>query len=91
MVILVEKQYELHCRTPFITVKVEPELGTTNLHCRPNVFELHTMISRCFDKIIKVGATIPKIETVLFPEMHQIGYLFPISRYEDTVKRNLVN
>ncbi|XP_025152566.1 dynein heavy chain 3, axonemal [Harpegnathos saltator] len=73
--------------TPFITVKVEPELGTTDLHCRPNIFELHTIISRCFDKILKMGTTIPKIEIILFPELDHIGYLFSISRYEDTVLR----
>lgn len=86
MVTLLEKQYELYCRTPFITVKVEPELGTMNLHCRPNIFELHTTISRCFDKIIKVGSIIPKIENILFPELGHTDCLFPISRYEDTVK-----
>lgn len=43
------------------------------------------MISRCFDKIIKVGATIPKIETILFPEFQGAGYLFPILRFENKV------
>lgn len=83
-----EKQHKLHCRTPFITVKVEPELGTTELRCKPNILELHTIVSRCFDKIIKVAATIPKIQTILFPELDQVGRLFPISRYEDTVMKD---
>ncbi|KMQ95743.1 dynein heavy chain axonemal [Lasius niger] len=82
-----EGDYEelMFLETPFITVKVEPELFTTKLCCRPSILELHSMISRCFDKIIKVGATIPKIETILFPELEQKSYLFPISRFEDTV------
>ncbi|XP_036144833.1 dynein heavy chain 3, axonemal isoform X1 [Monomorium pharaonis] len=71
--------------TPFITVKVEPELNTTRLHCRPSVLKLHTMISQCFDKIIMVGAAIPKIEAILFPELKNVGHLFPILRFEDTV------
>ncbi|GAB1862505.1 Dynein heavy chain 3, axonemal [Camponotus japonicus] len=71
--------------TPFITVKVEPELFTTKLRCRPSILQLHTTISRCFDTIIKVGSTIPKIETILFPELKQTSYLFPISRFEDMV------
>lgn len=72
-------------------MKVEPELGTTVLHCRPNILQLHTMISRCFDKIIKVGTTIPKIETILFPELEHAGYLFPVSRYESEVSEELSN
>jgi len=28
---------------------------------------------------------IPKIETILFPELKDAGHLFPISRFEDTV------
>ncbi|EZA46954.1 Dynein heavy chain 3, axonemal [Ooceraea biroi] len=73
--------------TPFITVKVEAELGTTELRCKPGILQLHTTISRCFDKIIRVGCTIPRIETILFPELKRAGYLFPISRYEDRILR----
>lgn len=49
------------------------------------------MISRCFDKVITVSATIPKLETILFPELKDAGYLFPISRFEDTVIIHIIN
>ncbi|XP_018046945.1 PREDICTED: dynein heavy chain 3, axonemal [Atta colombica] len=77
--------------TPFVTVKVEPELGTTNLHCEPSILKLHSIISSCFDKIIEVGTMIPKIETILFPELKDAGHLFPISRFEDTVISIITN
>jgi len=70
---------------------VEPELYTTKLHCKPSILKLHTIISRCFDKIITVGSMIPKIETILFPELKDTGYLFPISRFEDTVIICIIN
>ncbi|XP_020300595.1 dynein heavy chain 3, axonemal isoform X2 [Pseudomyrmex gracilis] len=70
---------------PFVILKVEPRFGTTELCITPNVLELHTMISRCFDKIIAVSANIPKIDSILFPELEHMGYLFSISRFEDEV------
>ncbi|XP_050466815.1 dynein axonemal heavy chain 3 isoform X2 [Cataglyphis hispanica] len=72
-------------KTSCFLMKVEPQLFTTNLRCIPSILELHTMISRCLNKIIEVGATVPKIETLLFPELKQTNYLFPISRFEDRV------
>ncbi|KYN33583.1 Dynein heavy chain 3, axonemal [Trachymyrmex septentrionalis] len=82
-----EGDYEdlMFLNTPFITVKVESELDTTKLYCKPSILKLHTIISSCFDKIIEVGTIIPKIETILFPELKDAGYLFPISRFEDMV------
>ncbi|XP_012230668.2 dynein axonemal heavy chain 3 [Linepithema humile] len=71
--------------TPFITVRVEPELGTTKLYCKPSILELHTIISRCFNKIIAVSTMIPKIEVILFPELKDAGFLFHILRLEDSV------
>ncbi|CAL7933869.1 unnamed protein product [Xylocopa violacea] len=77
-------------KTPFITVNVKPELGTVNLHCDPSILEVRTIISQCFDKIIKVGTLIPKIETILFPELEDQGFLFSVSRSEDSVSK-LIN
>ncbi|KAG5305945.1 DYH3 protein, partial [Pseudoatta argentina] len=77
--------------TPFITVKVEPELGSTKLHCEPSILKLHIIISSCFDKVIEVGNMIPKIETILFPELKDVGHLFPISRFEYTVMSIITN
>lgn len=87
--VIMEIHGKLHCRTPFVTVEMEPELGTTDLRYKPSILELHVAISRCFDKIIAVSAAIPKIETILFPELDYISYLFPVSRYENTVSKKL--
>ncbi|XP_017759468.1 PREDICTED: dynein heavy chain 3, axonemal [Eufriesea mexicana] len=75
----------MFCKTPFITVTVEPELGTDRLSCKPSILEVREIISQCFDKIIKIGTLIPKIETLLFPELEKQEFLFPVSRYEDLV------
>ncbi|KAF3429654.1 hypothetical protein E2986_08409 [Frieseomelitta varia] len=72
-------------KTPFITVIVEPILGTGKLHCKPNILEVRSIISQCFDKIIGIGTMIPKIETILFPELEKQEFLFSISRYEESV------
>ncbi|XP_012147752.1 dynein heavy chain 3, axonemal isoform X3 [Megachile rotundata] len=72
-------------KTPFMTITVEAELGTENLHCRPSISEVREIISKCFDKIITVTTLIPKIETILFPELRKQEYLSSVSRYEDVV------
>lgn len=83
--------YCIHCRHPFVILKVEPRFGTTELRITPNVQELHMMISRCFDKIIAVSTKIPKIDAILFPELKHMGYLFSISRFEDEVMRYVLS
>ncbi|KAG7209677.1 hypothetical protein KM043_011323 [Ampulex compressa] len=72
-------------KTSFVTVRVVPEIGTSVLRCQPNVLELLTTFSRCFDKILGLAATVPKIESILFPELQRREFLFPILRQEDTV------
>ncbi|XP_029041052.2 dynein axonemal heavy chain 3-like isoform X1 [Osmia bicornis bicornis] len=72
-------------KPPFMTITVEPELGTANLHCRPSISEVREIISRCFDKIITITTMIPKIETILFPELEKQEFLSSASRYEDVV------
>lgn len=66
---------------------MEPELGTANLHCRPSIPEVREIISKCFDKIITVTTMIPKIETILFPELGKQEFLSSASRYEDVVNK----
>ncbi|KAI4500182.1 hypothetical protein M0802_004599 [Mischocyttarus mexicanus] len=72
-------------KPPFITVNVEVEIGTTSLYCKPSILDIHTIISRCFDKILNVAMILPKIEVILFPELDDKGFLFSVSRYEDEV------
>lgn len=72
-------------RPPFITISVEPIPGTPELRLKPSISDLHSTISRCFDKILKVGSRVPKIESILFPEFSEAGYIFPVSRSESSV------
>ncbi|XP_076164105.1 dynein heavy chain 3, axonemal [Ptiloglossa arizonensis] len=69
----------------FLTITVKPELGTSYLHCIPSISEVRTIISQCIDKIIKIPTLIPKIETILFPELKKQASLFSISQYEEEV------
>ncbi|XP_017878877.2 dynein heavy chain 3, axonemal [Ceratina calcarata] len=82
-----EGDYEdlMFVKTPFVTVIVEPELGTSNLYCRPTIFEVREIISNCVDNILHVGMEIPKIEVILFPELEMQQCLFHVSRYEESV------
>ncbi|XP_078041170.1 dynein heavy chain 3, axonemal [Augochlora pura] len=77
----------MFCKPPFITVIIEPELGTPFLHCKPNILEVQSMILQCIDNILRVAAYVPKIETLLFPELECRDYLFPVSRYEEEVSK----
>ncbi|XP_015588713.1 dynein heavy chain 3, axonemal [Cephus cinctus] len=72
-------------RVPFMTIMVEPVLGTRELQLKPSVREMHAVISRCFDKIIKVAGKVPRIETILFPELQKKAYMFPVLREEEAV------
>ncbi|XP_047365165.1 dynein axonemal heavy chain 3-like isoform X3 [Vespa velutina] len=82
-----EGDYEdmMFIKPPFITVNVEVEVGTMSVCCKPSILDIHTIISRCFNKILNVAMVLPKIEVILFPELDQKGFLFSISRYEDEV------
>ncbi|CAK9833026.1 Dynein axonemal heavy chain 3 [Anthophora retusa] len=75
----------LFFKIPFIRVTVEPQIGTVNLHCKPSILEVRSIISQCFDKILQVGKTIPSIETILFPELNKQEFLLSVSRYEESV------
>ncbi|XP_054015460.1 dynein axonemal heavy chain 3-like [Hylaeus anthracinus] len=74
-------------KPPFLTIIVEPELGTPYLHCKPSIPEVRMIISQCIDKIITVATLIPKIETMLFPELEKKDFLFSVSRNEQEVLR----
>ncbi|XP_063993893.1 dynein axonemal heavy chain 3 [Diachasmimorpha longicaudata] len=74
-------------RPPFITISVEPVLGTSELRLIPSIKELHDTVSRCFNKILRVGAQVPRIETIIFPEFKCTGCLFLISRAESSVSQ----
>ena len=76
-------------QTSVLTVMVKPELGTVLFNCEPSIPEVRTIISQCFDKIIKAATLIPKIETILFPELETQGHLFSVLRYEDEVNKNI--
>lgn len=66
-------------------MNVEVEVGTMSVYCKPSILDIHTIISRCFNKILNVAAVLPKIEVILFPELNKNGFLFSISQYEDEV------
>lgn len=68
---------------PLVTVAVEPK--GDELVCVPKVEEIRTIISRCFDKILRVPKHIPRIESVLFPEFKGAFYMFPVFRKEEQV------
>ncbi|XP_043257418.1 dynein axonemal heavy chain 3 [Colletes gigas] len=74
-------------KLPFITIIVEPEIGTPYLHCKPSISEMRTTISRCIDKIITVATIIPRIETILFPELNKKDFLFSVSRDEEEISQ----
>ncbi|XP_053593796.1 dynein axonemal heavy chain 3 [Microplitis demolitor] len=82
-----EKEYYdlLFIRTPFIRITVEPVLGSTELRLNPNVMEMYNTVSRCFDRILLVGSTVPKIEAIIFPEFQGTAYLLSVSRDETLV------
>lgn len=67
-----------------------PKLGTFLLNCKPSVLEVLVIISHCFDKILNVGTLIPKIESILFPELQKKEFLFSVSRYEESVNEMLL-
>ncbi|XP_076299082.1 dynein heavy chain 3, axonemal isoform X2 [Lasioglossum baleicum] len=82
-----EGDYEdlMFYKPPFITIIIEPELGTPYLRCKPSIIEVRTMMSQCIDSIIKIATFIPRIETILFPELKCQDYLFCVSQHEEEV------
>ena len=68
-----------------MTITVEPEMGTDNLKFKPSVEEMYKVLSICLNKIIFVSAKVPKIETLLFPELGCEEFLFPVSKKEEEV------
>ena len=71
-------------------ISVEPVPNSRELRFNPSVNDMYNVVSRCFDKIIAVASNVPTIETVLFPELPQSSYLFPLFRSETAVsKKNL--
>ncbi|XP_076653327.1 dynein heavy chain 3, axonemal [Halictus rubicundus] len=82
-----EGDYEdlMFYKPPFLTIIIEPELGTPYLRCKPSIAEVRTMMSRCIENIISVATYIPRIETILFPELQCRDYLFCVSRHEEEV------
>nr|XP_031846529.1 dynein heavy chain 3, axonemal-like isoform X2 [Nomia melanderi] len=71
----------------FLTIVIEPELGTPRLHCKPSIPEVREIISRCINNILTVATFIPSIETILFPELKCHDYLSSVSRYEEKVSK----
>lgn len=47
--------------------------------------EMYNTVSRCFDRILLVGSTVPKIEAIIFPEFQGTAYLLSVSRDETLV------
>lgn len=68
-----------------MTIAVDVKFGTNDLILKPSVVEMLKILSECFDKIISVAAKVPKIETILFPEFENEGFLSPVLREEDKV------
>lgn len=69
-----------------MTVTVEPLPKSDELFvCVPKVEEIRTIISRCFDKILRVPKHIPRIESILFPEFKDAFYMLPVFRKEEQV------
>lgn len=72
-----------------MTIAVEPKMGTKELICTPSVSEMHIRLSACFDRIISVAGKVPKIETILFPELECEEFLFPVFREEEEVHKSI--
>ncbi|XP_014215495.1 dynein heavy chain 3, axonemal [Copidosoma floridanum] len=67
-------------RTPFMSLIVEPVVVNKELQCKPSVNEMRTVMSKCFNAIIQVASGIPGIQNLLFPEIQDKTFLFPVSR-----------
>ncbi|KZC07229.1 Dynein heavy chain 3, axonemal [Dufourea novaeangliae] len=82
-----EGDYEdlMFYKKSFLTVSIEPELGTSYLHCKPSIQEIRSIISLCIHRIIQVAGSIPRIEMLLFPELETQEYLFPVLPDEEEI------
>lgn len=68
-----------------MTVRVKPVLGTNELKLTPDSSELCRSVYYCFERIIKIGNTIPKIEGLLFPEIQIKSFMSPVQLEEPAV------
>ncbi|XP_048509500.1 dynein axonemal heavy chain 3 isoform X1 [Athalia rosae] len=76
-------------RKPFMTICVEPVLGTKELKIKPDSAELCRSIHYCFERIIKIGNAIPRIEVLLFPDVKTKSFMSPIQFLEPAVQEIL--
>lgn len=68
-----------------MTVCVEPLLGTRDLKLTPDSSELSKSIYYCFERIVRIGNAIPKIEGLLFPEIQIKSFMSPVHLLEPAV------
>lgn len=68
-----------------MTITVDLISGKGELKCQPEIVDLYYVLSKCFEEIIGVASTIPKIEVILFPEIQMKGCLFSVSPDEEMV------
>ncbi|XP_015509159.2 dynein axonemal heavy chain 3 isoform X1 [Neodiprion lecontei] len=76
-------------RKPCMTVRVEPVLGTNELKLTPDSSEICRSICYCFERIIKIGDAIPKIEGLLFPEIHVKSFMSPVQLLEPAIQETI--
>jgi hypothetical protein len=58
--------------TPLVTIYVKPSVGTDDLKYEPDLYDVKSLVQRCFEKIVEVNHKLPRIECLLFPGMCMI-------------------